>query len=81
MVFSEPNVGVHHLQHFRLDLLTTGNIETQVDSEYIHGLDWYGRLLEVLADDITASTVQTNMASHPPHEDYCAEPFMIFHME
>lgn len=75
-----PNA-VHHLLYFALDLLTAGRIDTQVDREYIHGLDWYGRILNILAHSPAASTEQENTDYLPHYEDDYAEAFMVFYME
>ena len=42
---------VHHLLSFSLDLLA-GEIETDVSAGYIHSLEWYGTMPEILAGEV-----------------------------
>ena len=40
---------VRHLLCFALDLMTPGKIDEKADAEYIHALEWYHTLPDVLA--------------------------------
>lgn len=40
---------VRHLLQLALKLMTTGNLDEEVDSEYVQGLDWYNSSIAVLA--------------------------------
>lgn len=47
--FGDVSDGVRHLLLFALDLLTVGQIDAEVNSDYVQGLGWYHTLTGVLA--------------------------------